>query len=434
VSLDVSLSKRIESLLGSDLFGLRLCVALSGGLDSSVLLHLLAQLAPRLQFQLSAVHVHHGISTNADAWAAHCECFAQSLSIPITIHHVDVERRSADGLEAAARRARHAVFASMDCDWIVLAHHRGDQAETVLHRLMRGTGVHGAAGMRALDAPRRLLRPLLDEPREALLAWAQAHALTWIEDESNADTRFTRNFFRGEVLPLLRTRQAGVEVNLARAAELFGESAQLLDELAREDAVRIAPGAVGSLSALRQLSVSRARNLLRYLLVERGALPPAMDRLVEALRQLHEAEDGIRLVFDGLVLCAWRDAFWIEAEVTQQLEELVWRGEAALPWAGGALLFTAANGSDALRVRPDGDVRFVVRKGGERLRPHADGPSRAFKQLAQEAAIPPWQRELLPCLWQGDELIWIAGLGANANWRCAEGEPGWRVEWFRGQQ
>jgi len=229
-------------------------------------------------------------------------------------------------------------------------------------------------------------------------------------------------------------RQAGVEVNLARAAELFGESAQLLDELAREDAVRIAPGASGSLSALRQLGAARGRNLLRYLLVERRALPPAMDRLVEALRQLHEAEEGVRLAFDGQVLCAWRDAFWIEADAARHVAESIWRGEAVLPWAGGTLSFTVASGPDALRVNPEGDVRFVVRQGGERLRPHADGPTRAFKQLAQEAAIPPWQRERLPCLWQGDELIWIAELGANANWRCAEGEAGWRVEWRRDSQ
>jgi tRNA(Ile)-lysidine synthase len=431
VLLDVSLSKRLESLLGSSLSGLRLCVALSGGLDSSVLLHLLAQLAPRHHFQLSAVHVHHGLSANADAWATHCEHVAQSLNIPVTIRRVSVERQSADGLEAAARRARHAVFASMNCDWIVLAHHRGDQAETVMHRLMRGTGVHGAAGIRPVDAPRRLLRPLLDEPREALLAWAQANALTWIEDQSNADTRFTRNFLRNEVLPLLRARQAGVEANLARAAELFGESAQLLDEMAREDAVCIAPGMAGSLSRLRQLSAARARNLLRYLLVERGALSPPMDRLVEALRQLHETEKGVRLAFDAHVLCAWRNVFWVEAEATRQIDALTWLGEASLPWAGGALSFTAASGSDALRVNPDGCVRIVARRGGERLRPRADGHSRAFKQLAQEAAIPPWQREFLPCLWQGDELVWIAGLGANANWRCAEGEPGWRVEWCR---
>ncbi|MDB5888061.1 MAG: tRNA(Ile)-lysidine synthase [Rhodocyclales bacterium] len=428
MSLDVSLAKRLESLLGPDLSALHLCVAFSGGLDSTVLLHLLAQLAPRFGFRLSAAHVHHGLSPNADAWTTHCERFALSLGISFEARRVTVVR-SGDGLEAAARDARHAVFASLDCDWIVLAHHRGDQAETVLHRLMRGSGVHGAAGMRAMDVSRRLLRPLLDESRESLLRWAQAHALTWIEDESNADPRLTRNFLRNEVLPLLRTRQAGVEANLARAAGLFEESAQLLDELAAEDAARIAPGTMGSLDALRLLSAARARNLLRYLLVEAGALPPATDRLAEALRQMHEAQDGLRLVFDGWALCAWRGAFWLEAEAGESFEARVWCGETQFQWHSGTLRFAPGSGSQALRLRPDGSVRITTRQGGERLRPHIDGPSRAFKQLAQEADIPPWQRERLPCLWQGDALVWIAGLGANAAWRCAEGESGWLVEW-----
>jgi len=432
VSLEVSLAKRLGSLVGPDLSGLRLCVAFSGGLDSSVLLHVLAQLAPTLRFQLFSVHVHHGISPNADAWAAHCEHLAQSLNIPIAIHRVSVERESADGLEAAARRARHAVFSLIDCDWIVLAHHRSDQAETVLHRLMRGSGVHGAAGMRAVDAPRRLLRPLLDESRESLLAWAQQQKLTWIEDESNADIHFTRNFLRNEVLPLLKTRQAGVESNLARAAGLFGESAQLLDELAAEDALRLVLGAAGSLTALRQFGAARARNLLRYLLVQAGALPPATDRLAEALRQLHEAQDAVRLPFDGFALCAWRDAFWIEPDVLVPDAQQIWQGETQLEWSGGVIHFVPDCGVQALRIRPDGSTRLASREGGERLRLHFDGVSRAFKQMAQEAGIPPWQRERLPCLWQGDELVWIAGLGASADWRCAEGESGWRVEWLRG--
>jgi tRNA(Ile)-lysidine synthase len=428
MSLDISLAKRLETLI-PNLSGARLCVAFSGGLDSTVLFHLLAQLAPGLGFKLSVVHVHHGISPNADAWAAHCERFARSLDVPIDIRRVDVECQSADGLEAAARRARHAVFASLDCDWIALAHHRGDQAETVLHRLMRGSGVHGASGMRSIDASRRLLRPLLDESRESLLAWAQEHALSWIEDESNADTRFTRNFLRAEVLPLLKTRQAGIEVNLARAASLFAESATLLDELAAEDAGRVQPGTCGSLVALKLLGDARARNLLRYLLVREGALPPAMNRLVEALRQMHDAQDGIRVSFDELALCVWKDAFWMERELERPVQEQVWRGESKLDWAGGVLSFTPSTGPAALRLVADGTTRIASRQGGERLRPHANGPSRAFKQLAQEAGMPPWRRELLPCVWQGEELVWIAGLGESAAWRCRNGESGWQLVW-----
>lgn len=430
MSPDVLFAKRLEALVGPDLSGLHLCAAFSGGLDSSVLLYLLAQCAPRLGFKFSAAHVHHGISPHADAWAAHCECFAQSLNVPLFVRRINVERQSADGLEAAARRARHAVFAALDCDWIVLAHHRGDQAETVLHRLMRGSGVHGAAGMRAKDASRRLLRPLLDQPRAALLAWAQEKGLDWIEDESNADTRFTRNFLRNEVLPLLKTRQAGIEVNLARSAALFEESAGLLDQLALEDALRINPGESGSLNALRELDVARARNLLRFLLVQAGALPPTMERLVEALRQIHQAQEALRLPFDGVFVCVWRDAFWIERDVVPTSQKIIWQGEPRLAWSGGSLNFVPGVGPTALRIKPDGNAYVALRQGGERLRVHASGPTRQFKQLAQEAQIPPWQRERLPCLWQGDALVWIAELGVSAEWVCADHEPGWRVEWI----
>jgi tRNA(Ile)-lysidine synthase len=224
-------------------------------------------------------------------------------------------------------------------------------------------------------------------------------------------------------------RQPGVESNLARAAGLFGESAALLDELAEEDAARVTPGSSGSHTALCKLSDARARNLLRYLLVRAGALPPATDRLVETLRQMHNAKDGARQVLDGWAVCAWRDAFWLEPEVAHAPKERVWRGESQLAWAGGVLSFRVGNGPDALRLKSDGSARIATRRGGERLRPYAQGPSRAFKQLAQEAAIPPWQRELLPCLWQADELVWIAGLGSSADSRCAEGEPGWLVAW-----
>ncbi|GAA5170561.1 tRNA lysidine(34) synthetase TilS [Viridibacterium curvum] len=405
----------------------RLCVGFSGGLDSSVLLHLLAKLAPVCGFSVSALHVHHGLSPHADDWAAHCERVALSLNVSLAVQRVQVTV-AGEGLEAAARTARHVAFAGVDCDWIVLAHHRGDQAETVLHRLMRGTGVHGVGAMRARDEARRLLRPLLDVPRSALEAYARARGLHWIEDESNTDTALTRNFLRREVLPVWSARQPALEANLARAAGLFAEGALLLDELAAEDALRVAPGEADSLLRLRALSVPRARNLLRHLLVRACGLSPEADRLGEALRQLCEAQEGVRLVLVEQALCAWRERFWLEAAVQAEPVPQVWQGEASLPWGAGVVRFAQDRGPRALRIAP-GAVRIATRAGGERLRPLMDGPSRAFKQLAQEADIPPWQRDGLPCLWQGNDLLWIGGLGVAAEHCCAPDEQGWQVAW-----
>ncbi|MFT3733971.1 MAG: tRNA lysidine(34) synthetase TilS [Rhodocyclaceae bacterium] len=407
--------------------GQNLCVGFSGGLDSSVLLHVLAQLAPVCGFSVSAVHVHHGLSPNADMWAEHCAQVAQALGVSLHVQRVQVAL-DGEGLEAAARAARHAVFGQQLCDWIVLAHHRGDQAETVLHRLMRGTGVHGVGAMRARDEERRLLRPLLDVSRAELEQYAQAHALQWIEDESNADTALTRNFLRREVLPRWSARLPALEANLARAAGLFAEGAVLLDELAAADAQHVAPGEAASLLRLRALSAPRARNLLRHLLARDGALPPEADHLGEVLRQLCEAQDGVRHVLGAQALCAWRERFWLEAATPVAPVAQVWQGEAALPWGVGVVRFEQGSGPAALRIVP-GEVRLAPRAGGERLRPQAEGPSRAFKQLAQEADVPPWQRDGLPCLWQGDELVWIGRLGVAAAHCCAPGEQGWMVSW-----
>ena len=426
-----SLPQRLEPTL-KHRAGKRLCVGFSGGLDSFVLLHLLALLAPVCGFQLSAVHVHHGLSPNAEAWAAHCVRVADKLGVALAVHRVTVER-AGEGLEAAARAARHAVFAEQACDWIVLAHHRGDQVETVLHRLMRGTGVHGVGAMRARDDARRILRPLLDVSRAELEAYAREQGLAWIEDESNADTALTRNFLRREVLPVWSAKQPALEANLARAAGLFAEAAGLLDVLAADDALRVSPGAEDSLQRLREMAEggdgARARNLLRHLLTREGGLPPEADHLGEALRQLCEAEEGVRVALGDWALCAWRSRFWIEPAALGAPDALVWRGEPELRWGAGSLHFAEANGPEALRIAPDGSVRVTVRAGGERLRPRANGPSRAFKQLAQEADVPPWQRDSLPCLWLGDDLLWIGTLGADAAHCCAPGEVGWRVTW-----
>ena len=261
----------------------RLTVGLSGGIDSVVLLHALATLRPA---GLAAVHVHHGLSPHADHWAEFCRDFAQQLGVACVCTRVDVERNAADGLEAAARRARHGVFAQFDTDWIVLAHHRDDQAETLLFNLLRGTGLAGAAAMR----PRlgKLLRPLLDIGRAEIEAYAIAHGLDWVEDESNCDTRHTRNFLRHRILAPLAQRFGAAAQNLAAAAARFAEAQELLDALARLDlgGGEDFPVAVETLQALTE---ARARNALRFLLSQRGVKIPNEARLREGLRQMLEA-------------------------------------------------------------------------------------------------------------------------------------------------
>ena len=260
--------------------GQRLAVGLSGGIDSVVLLH---ALAVRCRDGLSALHVHHGISPNADRWAKFCSDFAHQLDVPFQCVSVTVERGSADGLEAAARRARHQVFADCRADWIGLAHHRDDQAETMLFNLLRGTGIVGAAAMR--EHTGRLLRPLLTIDRDDIERYAAVYRLDWIEDESNADTCHSRNFLRHRVLAALTQRFPAAAKNLAGAAARFGEAQDLLDDLACIDLGSMTDFPV-SVIALQALAEPRARNVLRYLLARRGVRIPSEARLREALRQM----------------------------------------------------------------------------------------------------------------------------------------------------
>ncbi|MDR0777626.1 MAG: tRNA lysidine(34) synthetase TilS [Azonexus sp.] len=267
----------------------RVCVALSGGCDSVVLAHLLSRLD--LSGRLDAIHIHHGLSPNADAWAAFCADYCRDLGIPLQIRHVSVARDAACGLEAAARQARYTAFAEVPAACLALAQHRGDQAETVLLNLLRGAGVLGTAAMppERQRGHLRLWRPLLGETRDAIEAYARANGLRWITDESNADTRLTRNFIRHRVLPIIEQRFPAAESTLAQAAVHFAEAAELLDELAALDWERAADGETACLAVLRTLSPGRLKNLLRFRLRCLGWRVPVAARLDEFTRQLQSA-------------------------------------------------------------------------------------------------------------------------------------------------
>ncbi|HXE38519.1 MAG TPA: tRNA lysidine(34) synthetase TilS [Azonexus sp.] len=288
--LSADLGKRVGAFLAARLAPQeRLCVALSGGCDSVVLTHLLSRLG--LTGRLSAIHVHHGLSPNADAWADFCIRYCRDLGIPLSVHRVTVGLGGGEGLEAAARRARYAAFADSAADCLLLAQHRGDQAETLLHNLLRGTGVTGAAAMpveRRFGAL-RLIRPLLDVARAEIESYARHHGLAWVEDESNGDLALTRNFLRHQALGLLSERFPAAESALAQAAVNFAEAAALLDELAELDWAQASAGDAARLAVLRQLSMPRLKNLLRHRLRQLGWRVPVAARLDEFARQLQSA-------------------------------------------------------------------------------------------------------------------------------------------------
>lgn len=417
----------------------RVVVALSGGMDSVVLLHALGRMrtAGVILSELSALHVHHGLSLNADVWAQFCTDLCADMDVALKIERVDVPRGSGEGLEAAARRLRHAAFSVCDADAVALAHHRDDQAETVLLNLLRGAGVAGAAGMPAARPQRNgppLIRPLLDVAHAVIEAYAAEHGLRWIDDESNANRNFRRNFLRHDVLPVLDGKFPGSRRALARAAGHFAEAAQLLGQLAALDvaAIRQPSGRIG-LAAFNALAPERARNVLRSAWVEAGFRAPDARWVDEARRQLAATDEhsetcvstpeGALHVYRGELHCVPRRPV-APAGVVR------WQGEAELAWAGGRVRFIAQTGAGICRQLLETEtVRLSVRQGGERIQLQANRPRRSLRDVLREAAIPPWEREWLPHLWIGERLAWVGRLDVDIEFVCRPGEPGLLPVW-----
>ena len=429
--IDSALSRFLERRLKP---GERICVGFSGGMDSVVLLHALNRLAKDQDraIGLSALHVHHGLSERADDWARFCEDFCHRCGVPLEIVRVAVPRDSGEGLEGAARRLRHGVFAACRADWLGLAHHRDDQAETVLLNLLRGAGVAGAAGMLAERPQSRgptLVRPLLDVPRLAIERYAAEHGLSWIDDESNADRRFRRNFLRHEILPRLETTFSGAGKSLARAAGHFAEAAGLLDDLAGIDreAASAASGRI-ALVALNELPQARARNLLRHVWTAAGFQAPDTRWIDEALKQLATADalSELRVATAEAALHVYRgELYLVRLSGGPPAEPLSWSGQDILPWAGGRVRFRVAMGHGIGRGHLDGaEVVLKARQGGERLQPDARRPRRSLRNLLQEAAVPPWERLCLPMLWVNGQLAWVGGIGCDAAFACPPEEEG----------
>jgi tRNA(Ile)-lysidine synthase len=410
-----------------------LCVGYSGGLDSTVLLHLLAETPVARAQDLRAWHVHHGLHAQADDWAAHCAEVCAALSVPLTVSQVEVARGGGDGPEAAARRARHAAFEHglAAGETLALAHHRDDQAETFLLRALRASGPDGLAAIRRWrDCGRgRLWRPLLELPRSALERYAYDRSLRWIEDPSNADDAYDRNFLRRRVLPLLRERWPQADAALAASAGLNAQAAALLDEgdaLALAQARSADPQAL-SRARLRTLSPARRARVLRRWIAELGLPPLPAVGVVQIERELLAARDDAEAEFawSGAVIRAWRDL--LHAQTQSEALPSDWR----TPWDGRAPL--ALPGGGELRLEGASALEDVcevhARSGGERIVLPGREHSHALKQVLQELGVPPWERRRLPLLSREGRLLAAADLAYSADLDRWLRERGARLVW-----
>lgn len=414
--------------------GSRLCVALSGGVDSVVLLHLLHHLREGRGYDLQAAHIHHGLSPNADAWLGFCEQQCDVLDVPLHATRVMVARDDPRGIEASARTARHAVLNDVGTDWLLFGHHLNDQAETLLFRLLRGAGVRGAAAMVPVEAgaPGRL-RPLLTVSRADILAYAREHRLEWVEDESNLDQTYARNHLRQTVFPLLVRAFPGATASLARAAGLFREASDLLDDLAALDR-QACGGDTLVLSALQTLPEARIRNLLRVQIREMNSQAPAHARLCEAVRQLQQAgSKPLRLSLGELACCAYRDRLWLECCDDTSLPSVAWHGQDCIAWGAGQVRFefVVGQGVNAALLEGREDIALTTRWSGLTMQQRADRPRHSFKNLCQEAGVPAWLRSRLPVLQVQGEAAWIAEVGVAPAFACPPGVAGVVPVWQR---
>jgi tRNA(Ile)-lysidine synthase len=414
----------------------KLCLAFSGGLDSCVLLSALLHAQKKLNFELNAMHVHHGLSPNADAWADFCVESCKVLKVPLQVVHVKVDKKAGLGIEAAARQARYQALLNYDADFIVLAHHQDDQAETFLLQLLRGAGVKGLSAMAAFDAKRRLLRPLLDVCRAEIEAYASDAKLKWVEDESNQDIHYDRNFIRHELTPVLKQRFPSFQTALARSASHMAEASSLLDDLATLDAETCIQDSRLNLLGLAKLSEARAKNLMRWWLTGLGFSLPSKERLDEILQQLlhAKADATIKLLIDGqnASLRRYQGFAFVETVAEVAPIAMVWQGESELSLPDGSkLLFERKLGEGLALDRLGGHkLRIAHRKGGERFKPDLHRPTRTLKHLLQEANMPPWLRDRLPLIYFDDALAVVPDIGVNCLMQATEKELGLVISWI----
>ena len=433
-TVDSYLIKHLEGFLSSLIQPhQKLLAAFSGGLDSRVLLELLVLLKPMLRYELRAMHVHHGLSPHADQWAAFCIETCEALGVPIDIVRINVEKNSGHGIEATARRARYGVLKAAAADFIVLAHHQDDQAETLLLQMLRGAGTKGLAGMAKHDARNQYLRPLLDVYRAQLLEFANRNKLIWIEDESNADIGYDRNFCRHHILPVIEQRFPAAKHTLARSAAHLAEASQLLDDLAALDAMHYVKDERLDVTGLASLSDERARNLLRWWLSSHQQEMPSLVRLQEMLRQLvcARSDATIKIAVDkDIYLRRYRNMAYLELDSSESIE-MAWQGESVINLPDNTRLLFEKKVGEGLAIQRLGIARLQIkhRQGGERFKPDVGRPTRTLKHLLQEAGMPPWQRARLPLIYHRDMLAVVPGIGVAAELQATENEPGLGITW-----
>ncbi len=424
-------------------------IAYSGGLDSHVLLNAMQRLRQQIpNLSIQAIHVHHGLSRHADSWREHCQAVCAALKVTLYCEHINSTPLPGESVEAWAREARYNIFAKiLPANAVLLtAHTQDDQAETLLLQLLRGAGPKGLAAMpqRQVFSSGYLNRPLLDLTKQQLREYAIQQNLSWIEDESNADQRFDRNFLRHRIMPALRERWPAASKNIARSANHCAEAATALMELAQQDFRQIlqVPESepVLSIITLRRLSPSRQRNALRYWLKSLGCQLPTTQHIQQIQQDLinGRTDSQAQVSWGSWTIRRFQEALWLTTPVSSIniTQEIPWDLSAPLELPGelGQLIAVKQKqGSLSLAIDPSRlSIRF--RRGGERCRPATKVHTYPLKKLFQEWNVPFWERSMVPLLYQDDELAAVIGHCTCAPFAASAHEIGWSIQFISRMQ
>lgn len=416
----------------------RVLLGLSGGMDSVALFHILLLLRESLGLDLHAMYVDHGLSPNASDWGRFCATLCRTAGVPFSLTRVDLTPNRHLGLEGAARVARYEALGRFGADAVLTAHHQDDQAETVLLQLMRGSGVKGLASMaavRPMESGRSMLiRPFLQVARDTIQSYATSMNLKWIEDESNADIRFKRNFVRMRIMPALEEAFPDAREAISASAARLSEASLMLDEIADADLRAVMEDKGLNVASLIALGEARSANAFRRWCVVNHVTVPGGERLTEILRQLSIArhDSQTEFILGGVSLKYWRGLLHPAPYAASSPFVMTWQGESLLelPDQRGTVKFELLEGKGIHAGMMDGvPLTLRNRSGGEAIQPDCRRPRRTLKNLFQELRLPPWQREKVPLIWCGPQLVAVPGIGTDCRWQAKPGLPGWVVTW-----
>lgn len=410
----------------------RIHVGVSGGLDSVVLLHLLTTVRKSTEISLTALHAHHGLHPDADEWQQFCEALCVKWSVAFETGQLHVRAQRGEGYEASARNARYLWYASIvkPKDYLLLAHQRDDQAETVLLNLLRGAGIRGLSAMSLTSTFKnlRIIRPLLGYDRRLLVAYANEHQLQWVEDASNRDTTYSRNYLRHQIIPRFQERWPAVSGVLAHTAERMRRTQAVLEEVAAADLQRtqawpveplVGTGFKLNLSGLQDLSDSRFGNMLGYWLRNRNFRPPShrqMDRVIAELVRRGGTSSAVHR-WPGTEVRRYDDWLYVLHPLPQPVAMGARRWDIEepliIPELNMKMEAVPAHGVGLARTSITTPLAVRWRRGGECCRLANRGHRHKLKKLLQESRVPPWVRGRIPLVYIADE---IAAVGDY--WYC----------------